>query len=84
MGKRNFSKSSGATTYARAVPVAGFKNCCMLTGEFDGSNRHHFFSGVTLLSNLPVNADARAPAVLCKTRRARSGYRARSAAKDMP
>jgi hypothetical protein len=30
-------------TRAHAVPVAGFKQCCMLTGEFDGSDRDHFF-----------------------------------------
>ena len=30
-------------TRARAAPVAGFKHCCMLTGEFDGSDRDYFF-----------------------------------------
>jgi hypothetical protein len=28
---------------AHATLAAGFKNCCMLTGEFDGSDRHDFF-----------------------------------------
>ena len=35
-----------ATTSAHAVPRAGFKNCCMLTGEFDGSDRDQFFQGM--------------------------------------
>jgi len=30
-------------TRAPAAPVVGFKYCCMLTGEFDGSDRDHFF-----------------------------------------
>jgi hypothetical protein len=30
-------------TRALAFPGAGFKRCCMLGGEFDGSDRHHFF-----------------------------------------
>jgi hypothetical protein len=28
-----------AKIYAHAAPVAGFKNCCMLSGEFDGVER---------------------------------------------
>jgi hypothetical protein len=35
-----------ATTHVRAIPAIGFKNCCMLTGFFDGSDRDHFFQGV--------------------------------------
>jgi hypothetical protein len=36
---------------ARANPAAGFKNCCMLSGHFDGSDRDHFFQVTVLLSN---------------------------------
>jgi hypothetical protein len=43
MGTRNYWKSSVAMTRAHAAQAAGFKNCCMLTGEFDGSDRHDFF-----------------------------------------
>jgi hypothetical protein len=34
------------TTRAPACQAADFKNCCMLTGQFDGSDRHHFFQRV--------------------------------------
>jgi len=30
-------------THARAALAAGFKHCCMLTGEYDGSDRDYFF-----------------------------------------
>jgi hypothetical protein len=30
----------------RAVPGADFKRCCMLSGEFDGSDRDYFFQVV--------------------------------------
>jgi hypothetical protein len=33
-------------TRARACLAADFKNCCMQTGEFDGSDRDHFFPGL--------------------------------------
>jgi len=36
----------GATIYAHADPAAGFKNCCMSSGKFDGSRRQHFFPRV--------------------------------------
>ena len=35
-------------TPAPACLVADFKNCCMLTGQFDGSDRHHFFQRVRM------------------------------------
>ena len=44
-------RSSAATTYARACQAADFKNCCMLSGEFDGSDRHHFFQRVMTSSD---------------------------------
>ena len=33
-------------TRAHAGPIAGFKHCCMLTGEYDGSDRDYFFQGI--------------------------------------
>lgn len=33
-------------TRARAAPAVGFKNCCMLSGEFDGVERKEFFQGM--------------------------------------
>jgi hypothetical protein len=29
-------------TFAPALPAAGFKKCCMQTGEYDGSDRHYY------------------------------------------
>ena len=43
---RSSAKSSVATTHARAYQAVDFKNCCMLSGQFDGSDRHHFFQRV--------------------------------------
>jgi hypothetical protein len=48
---RSSAKSSAATTRAPACQAVDFKNCCMLSGEFDGSDRHHFFQRVTASSN---------------------------------
>jgi len=28
---------------APAAPRVGFKNCCLRDGQFDGSDRNHFF-----------------------------------------
>lgn len=28
------------------APTAGFKNCCLTSGKFDGSDRDYFFQGV--------------------------------------
>jgi hypothetical protein len=44
---KSSERSSVATIHARASPGGDFKNCCMLSGEFDGSDRDHFFQGVT-------------------------------------
>ena len=38
---RSSAKGSAATTHACAYQAVDFKNCCMLSGEFDGSDRHH-------------------------------------------
>ncbi len=46
-------RSSAEMTHARAGPVAGFKRCCMLSGDMDGSDRDYFFSAelANVLSN---------------------------------
>jgi hypothetical protein len=43
MAIRNSWKNSDGMTRAHAAPAAGFKNCCMPKGWFDGSNRAYFF-----------------------------------------
>jgi hypothetical protein len=43
MGTKSFLRNSVATIHAPAGPAFGFKRCCMLTGEHDGSDRDHFF-----------------------------------------
>src|SRR5207244_6889094 len=45
---KSSERSSVATTRARASQAADFKNCRMLSGENDDSNRHHFFQRVTM------------------------------------
>jgi hypothetical protein len=32
-------------THARAARAAGFKRCCLLNGDFDGSDRDSLFQG---------------------------------------
>src|SRR5260221_3616807 len=46
MGARSFARSSVATTFARAAPDTGFKNCCLRSGRYDGSRKNHFFPRV--------------------------------------
>jgi hypothetical protein len=48
---KSSARSSVAMTHAPASLGGDFKNCCMLSGEFDGSDRHHFFQRVTTPSN---------------------------------
>jgi len=43
MGKKSFKRSSVAMTLARAVQDAAFKNCCLRSGRYDGSQRNHYF-----------------------------------------
>ena len=43
VGVRSFWKNSVAMIRARADPGGDFKRCCMLSGEFDGSDRDYFF-----------------------------------------
>jgi hypothetical protein len=53
---KSLERSSVATTRARASLGGDFKNCCMLSGEFDGSDRNHFFQRVTsCLTNRAVD-----------------------------
>jgi hypothetical protein len=40
---KNSLRNSVAMIRARADLAADFKRCCMLSGEFDGSDRHYFF-----------------------------------------
>jgi hypothetical protein len=40
---RNSWRNSVVMIRVRADLVGDFKHCCMLTGEFDGSNRDYFF-----------------------------------------
>jgi hypothetical protein len=39
---KNLSRNSVATARARVDPAADFKRCCMLHGEFDGSDRGYY------------------------------------------
>ncbi len=48
---KSSERSSAATIHARVCLAGDFKNCCMLSGEFDGSDRHHFFQRVTTPSD---------------------------------
>ena len=50
---RSFWRNSAAMIPARADPAVDFKRCCMLSGEFDGSDRDYFFQiGDAALSRL--------------------------------
>src|SRR5665213_656184 len=42
-GKSISPRSWAETTHVHACQVVGFKNCCMQTGEFEGSDRDHLF-----------------------------------------
>src|SRR5260370_474894 len=55
MGARSFARSSVATTFARAAPDTGFKNCCLRSGRYDGSRKNHFFPRVIARSALAVS-----------------------------
>jgi hypothetical protein len=43
MGTKSFLKYLAETTHVLVGLAFGFKRCCMLTGEHDGSDRDHFF-----------------------------------------
>jgi hypothetical protein len=43
---KSCSKSLGARTYALVGQPVDFKNCCMSSGQYDGSDRHYFFQRV--------------------------------------
>lgn len=38
-----FDDALAAGLHAHAVPDADFKNCCLRSGQFDGSPSNHFF-----------------------------------------
>lgn len=40
---RSCARSWAGTTYARAAQDAGFRNCCLRAGRFDGALRNHYF-----------------------------------------
>jgi hypothetical protein len=45
--------------HAHVSRAGDFKNCCMLTGEFDGSDRDHFFQRVMgCLANVVLGTKA--------------------------
>ena len=44
-GRKELLEKLGGTIHARAVLGGDFKRCCMLSGEFDGSDRDYFFKG---------------------------------------
>lgn len=46
-------------THAHVAPAAGFKHCCMLTGQYDGSDRAYFFQGMSKSYNRTVETGAR-------------------------
>ena len=41
--KELIRKNLAATICAHVAPGGCFKNCCLCTGDFDGSQRHHYF-----------------------------------------
>ena len=43
VGVRSFLRSLAAMIHAPVDPDADFKRCCMLSGNYDGSDRHYFF-----------------------------------------
>ena len=48
---RSSARSLAGMTRVRACQAVDFKNCCIRSGEFDGSNRRHFFQRVRMWSN---------------------------------
>ena len=52
---KSSERSSVATIHAPASLAGDFKNCCMLSGEFDGSDPDHFFQRVMASSKNRCN-----------------------------
>lgn len=73
METRNCSKNSVEMTHAPVAPVAGFKNCCMLSGGFDGSERHDFFQGMNHLPDISFERDSLQVLLAGSLRVARAG-----------
>jgi len=42
-GNKELTEKLGRNDPCPAVPAIGFKHCCMLSGQFDGSDRDYFF-----------------------------------------
>ena len=42
MGTNTSWKKSAAEIHVHAVPDAGFKNCCLRSGRYDGVLRNHY------------------------------------------
>lgn len=91
---RSCSRSSAATTFARAGRGTGFKRCCMLSGRYDGVERDYFFSrmirlvrGCTLCEAvLVLPRTLGAPHPRCRTWRhySREGLAFRNLASQQP
>lgn len=41
-GDKELLEKLGRNDPCPCGPPVGFKNCCLQTSEFDGSDRHHF------------------------------------------
>ena len=39
---KSWWRSWAGTTSVPVTPVGGFKNCCLRSGRFDGSERNHY------------------------------------------
>jgi hypothetical protein len=52
--KRNCSRSWDETTPAPAARHDAFKDCCMKSGRFDGSERDYYFQGSITTSGPPT------------------------------
>src|SRR5690242_3702197 len=46
MARKNSWKNSDGKTCVPAGRDAGFKRCCLRTGNYDGGKRNYFFPGV--------------------------------------
>jgi hypothetical protein len=49
MAMSSWPKNSAATISALAGLDAGFKACCTASGGYDGSNRNHYFQGISVM-----------------------------------
>jgi hypothetical protein len=56
---KNCSRNSVVMISARADLVVDFKRCCMLSGEFDGSDRHNIVANAATRKSRPVRGRSR-------------------------